>query len=172
MSKSLKLAPVVTVALLLAAWTAPAHAQCSPSIVTLFAGQTIHAGFVTVTNDGVNLYVEYTTNSPWLMTEAHLAVADSLAGIPQTKKGNPIPGQFPYSATFNPGVNDFIFTIPLGSFVPGDELFIAAHAVVTSPGGHGSGGTQTGWGDGAGFPGANWATYFQYIVQTCGGPVE
>src|SRR5262249_27428396 len=130
------------------------------------------AGIVTVVNDNANLYVEYTTYSPWLITEAHVAVADSLAGIPQTKKGNPIPGRFPYSATFNPGVGDFTFTIPLGSFLPGTDLFIAPHAVVTSPGGQGSGGTQTGWGDGNDFPGRNWATYFEYIVQPCSGPNE
>ena len=42
----------------------------------------------------------------------------------------------------------------------GSELYIAAHAVVTS-----SQGTETAWGDGLDFPGNNWATYFNYTVQ-------
>jgi hypothetical protein len=175
MSKTAKLALLLAAAAVLpTVWGTPAQAQCStsPTVVTLFAGRTMNAGTVTVTNDASNLYVQYATTSPWLLTEAHLAVADSLAGIPQTKKGNPVPGHFAYSATFDPEVTSFTFTIPLGGFSTGQSLFIAAHAVVLAPDTGSGGGTQTGWGDGAGFPGANWATYFQYTVQSCGGPVE
>src|SRR3954454_7248914 len=92
MSKTAKLALLLAAAILPAAWGAPAQAQCntSPTVVTLFAGRTMNAGTITVNNDASNLYVQYATTSPWLLTEAHLAVADSLAGIPQTKKGNPV----------------------------------------------------------------------------------
>lgn len=174
MSQTAKLALLLAAAVLPAAWGAPAQAQCntSPTVVTLFAGRTMNAGTVTVTNDASNLYVTYATTSPWELTEAHLAVADTLAGIPQTQKGNPIPGRFAYSATFDPEVTAFTFTIPLGSFSPGQTLFIAAHAVVLTPSSSSGGGTQTGWGNGDGFPGANWATYFRYTVQSCGGPLE
>lgn len=171
MAKSVKLTLLLLSCSLLAAWAVPAQAVCGSSVVTpLYAGQTLNAGTVTVSNDGSYIYVRYTTNDPWEISDAHLAVAGSLAGIPQTKKGNPIPGHFAYSAIFNPEVTDYTFTIPIGSFLPGQTLYVAAHAVVQAP--SGSGGTQTGWGFGPGFPGANWATYIQYTVQGCGGPVE
>jgi len=169
MSKTAKLALFVAAAVLSTVWSAPAQAQCNaPTTVTLYAGRTMNAGTVSVSNDTVNLYVQYSTASPWVLTAAHLAVADSLAGIPQTKTKNPIPGRFPYSATFDPEVTSFTFTIPMSNYNPGQTLFIAAHAVVLAPFQGSGGGTQTGWGYGPGFPGANWATYFQYTVASCG----
>ena len=165
MTKTMKFALLLSTLVLFAAWAAPAQAICgSPQTVTLFAGQTNNAGSVTVSNDASFIYVEYTTTSPWQMIEAHLAIASTLAGIPQTHKGNPIPGRFPYTATFDPEVSDYVFAIPMGSFNPGETLFIAAHAVVIGDG------RETAWGAGTGFPGANWGTYFQYTVQGCGGP--
>jgi hypothetical protein len=171
MVKAVKLASLLLAVTLLATWSVPAEAVCGASLSTpLYAGQTLDAGTVMVSNDAANIYVRYTTNDPWVISDAHLAIASSLAGIPQTKKGNPIPGHFAYSAIFDPEVTDYTFTIPIGSFQPGQTLYIAAHAVVQAPAS--SGGTQTGWGFGPGFPGANWATYIQYSLQSCGGPVE
>jgi hypothetical protein len=158
MAKSVKFSLVLIAIALLAAWTVPAQAQCGLRRVTpLYAGQTMNAGTVTVTNDAVNLYVQYTTVAPWVLSEAHLAVASSLDGIPQTHRGNPIPGHFAYSAIFDPEVTDYIFVVPLGTL--SGTVVIAAHAIVQAPAG--SGGTQTGWGFGPDFPGANWATYIQ-----------
>lgn len=141
----------------------------TPTQVILYAGQTTNAGSVTVWNDQTNLYVRYQTTGGWVMTESHLAVATTLAGIPQTSTGNPRVGNFPYKTTHNPAVTDFTYTIPLASvgYVPGDNLFIAAHAVVQLPLGGGKVRIETGWGDGTQFPGKNWAMYFRYLVQPC-----
>lgn len=169
MRHSLRKRMVLAVAVLLPlAWATAAHAQCSQS-TPLIAGQHIDSGLVTVNNDGSNLTITYETFAPWVMTEIHAAVADSVAGLPHNKKGNPVPGQFPYSATFNPGVSSYTVTIPLTGFDVGDTIYIAAHAAVSSPGSGGSSGNQqTGWGYGPRFPGAsNWATYFTYFI--CGG---
>ena len=171
MVKSVKLVVSLVAFTLFATWAAPAQAVCGAALVTpLYAGQSLYAGTVTVSNDAANIYVEYTTVDPWVISDIHLAVADSLAGIPQTKRGNPIPGHFSNSAIFDPEVTDYTVVIPRGTFLPGQTLYVAAHAIVQAPAG--SGGTQTGWGFGPGFPGANWATYIQYTVQGCGGPVE
>lgn len=147
----------------------PAQAEVcgTPHVTTLFAGQTIPAGTVNVYNDESFIYVQYAMNSPWVLSEAHVGIAGALEGIPQTKKGNPIPGRFPYSATFDPELGTYTFVIPMGSFTPDQQVVIAAHAVVTAP--RELGGTQTGWGFGPEFPGANWATYIGYTVQSCGG---
>jgi hypothetical protein len=150
-----------------AAMTAPAAAQLcgSTTTVTLFGGQTIDTGTVTIANDAANLYVTYTTNSPWVITAVHLAVADSLAGIPQNGNHNPLPGHFPINDTFSSPITTITYTIPLGSFFPGENLFIGAQAEVQAPGA-GFGG-QTAWGYGPRFGGHNWATYIGYQVQPC-----
>jgi hypothetical protein len=125
-----------------------------PFVTTLFAGQDIPVGTVSVWNDEVELHVTYNTTGGWVMTETHLAVATSLTGIPQTKKGNPIPGKFPYQCCYDEGGSEWVFqikedgdedavcdavgtdllteityTIPF-TWDPCTELYIAAHAVV------------------------------------------
>lgn len=147
----------------------PADAEtCGTTTSNLIAGQHYTAGQITIANDETYIYVNYATSSPWLMSEAHAAAATTLAGIPQSKSGNPIPGRFPYSATFDPEVTDYTFSIPLAGLVPETgQVFVAAHAVVQAP--KSQGGSQTAWGEGADFPGANWATYIVYTPQVCGG---
>ena len=120
-------------------------------------------GTVSVWNDGSTLYVKYKTIGDWELTETHVAVNTSLADIPQTKKGNPKVGHFPYKMTHDPSVTDYTYQIDL-IWAPGTNVTIAAHAVVQN-------GCQeeTAWADCGGpnakFPGNNWATYFTYIVQ-------
>ncbi|MGB6370439.1 MAG: hypothetical protein WBF68_05350 [Atribacterota bacterium] len=64
--------------------------------VDLLAGQDILAGTVTVSYDGVELCVTYETIDGWELVETHWAIATSSGDIPQTKKGNPKVGHFPY----------------------------------------------------------------------------
>jgi hypothetical protein len=144
----------------------PAAALCgSQTTVTLFGGQTIDTGVVNIANDGSNLYITYATSDPWVITAVHLAVADSVDGIPQNKNNNPIPGHFPYNSTFNPPVTSITYTIPLGGFTAGETVYIGAQAEVQAPGSEG--GSQTAWGAGTSFGGHNWATYITYTVQPC-----
>ena len=96
-------------------------------VFTLYAGQHIDVGTVEVWNDTENLYVKYMVDDPWCLIETHLHVAASLEDIPQTEKGNPIPGQFGYKSEHN-CESDFLYTIPLANLVV--ELYIAAHAEV------------------------------------------
>jgi hypothetical protein len=150
----------------------------TPAVTTLYAGQTIDAGTVTVSNDSSNVYVTFSTRNGWQLTETHLAIASTLAGIPQTKSGNPKVGNFPYQRSYNPSVTSDVYVFSLDQlavslgfdrFTCGSSSFVvAAHAVVVQQ--DGSGGVtarETGWGAGTGFPGGNWATYFGYTVQCC-----
>ena len=168
-STSRKFIFCLSVVALLGAFASPARAQVcgTPRSTTLYAGQTMVAGTINIYNDASNVYVQYSLQTPWVMSDAHVAIATSLAGIPQTKTGNPIPGRFPYSATFDPEVTTYTFGIPAGSFLSGQSIVVAAHAVVHAP--KSLGGSQTGWGFGPDFPGSNWATYLGYTVQACGG---
>lgn len=147
--------------------------RADPDVSTqiLYAGQHIEVGTVTVWNYGDILYVKYSTTGGWVLTETHLAVAESLDGIPQTKTGNPIPGKFPYKAVHDPWVGEYTYKIDLTEADPGvvDGVCIAAQAVVMLLD---DGGNmiqeETAWADGSDFPGKNWATYFEYSVQAEG----
>ena len=119
------------------------------------------------------LYVTYTTEGGWVITETHLAVALSLSGIPTNGGGNPKVGHFPYKdpyiseptmVQYKIDLNDFP-SLKHGDYYYG-TLYIAAHAVVNHP----CKGSETAWGDtdGITFPGANsWA---MYLIVTLNAP--
>jgi hypothetical protein len=84
---------------------------------------------------------KYNTTGGWVMTETHLAVVSDPTLFPMTKTGNPKVGHFPY------GEEDIftetwekIIELSVIPAVTGQELFIAAHAVVLNE-------TATGLGD-------------------------
>ena len=106
-----------------------AHTAGNPFVVDLLAGKDIPAGEVQVWNDADYLYVKYELNG-WCMTETHVHAADSLDGIPHTKKGNPIPGHFDYKMEHDPCVTEYTYRIPLDDWEPDTELYIAAHAAM------------------------------------------
>jgi hypothetical protein len=140
------------------------------SAVTLTAGQSIDAGTVTVSHDGVNLYITYETIDGWELVETHLAVATSSEVIPQTKNGNPIPGKFTYSMEHDPAVTEYTYEITL-EWVIGTKLYIAAQAEVRKQIGvdESTGDPiyqeETGWGEGSEFAGKNWAMFFTFVVD-------
>lgn len=90
----------------------------------LFAGQTEQIGVVTVTNTTTDLIVTYNLDEGWFMNESHVAVAADVTGIPQTKKGNAIPGQFAYFAEYETPVAEYTYTIPWTTF----PVVVAAQA--------------------------------------------
>ena len=119
---------IVAIVLMLVITALPLSVDADPLTVNLLAGQDTDVGDITVWNDEDNLYVEFdTTDSGELMLETHLAIATSPSGIPQTKKGNPIPGQFEYTTNHAGGTTYYLYTIPL-EWVSGTDLYIAAHA--------------------------------------------
>jgi len=131
-----------------------------PELVTeLVVGRKeMPVGNVTVWECDGYLHVKYETTGCWHLVETHLAVATSFEEIPQTKKGNPIPGHFPYSSYHKPMVTEYTYEVDLD----GDTVYIAAHAVVYCDCGCYF---ETAWGEGptsADFPGRNWAMYFTY----------
>lgn len=140
--------------------TASAYPAGATKAADLLAGKTMDVGDVYVWNDAANLYVEYVLVQGWCMKESHLAVAASLASIPQAK-GNPIPGKFAYGMHYDPCGSGDTFTIPLAGL--GSSPYIAAHAEVWS-----ETRSESAWGamgEGGAFSGKNWATYFTYEVR-------
>ena len=97
--------------------------------VPLCAGQDEVVGSVLVENDGTDfLTITYSTEGPWYLAETHLATDVDPGGIPVTKKGNPIPGQFFNSADHDPLVQEFSYTVDAGHLC--NSINIAAHAAV------------------------------------------
>ena len=141
----------------------------------LVAGGDQVVGSVTVTNDTMNIFVTFTTIDGWNMTETHLHIAnESVDGIPQTKKGNPRPGQFDYSEEHEPCVDVYTYVIPLNGL--SGEVYIAAHAVVQKPIVDDEGTPilddednptyieESAWGNDQDFTGRNWAMYSTYTL--------
>lgn len=145
-------------------------------VQTLVAGQNINAGTVTVTAEedellGDVLVVTYATTGGWTMDELHLWAGSDLTSMPTTRKGNPIPGQFPYVSGNIAGESLYSFTIPLAELGVGcgDSVYLAAHAALSLLDENGDVvQTETGWGDGTRIlTKGNWATYFM-VILTCG----
>ena len=105
--------------------------------VTLYAGQTIEVGKVYVWNDADTLFVQYWIDDDawddgdgWGLYETHVHVGESLDDFPLNRGGNPQIGHFAYKATHD-GVQCYTEEIPLSELEEfGDDLIIAAHAVV------------------------------------------
>lgn len=109
----------------------------------LFAGQTWEVGSVLVKTDTAGkVCVKFILNASaiadnWVITEAHVAVAATCAGIPQTQPnkkglggGNPIPGQFPINVTIDPGVTETDWYCLDYNWTARTPLCVAAHSVV------------------------------------------
>jgi hypothetical protein len=174
MANKLKLITFLVVAFAVVfAGSAQADLQVD-SCQTLYAGQSIDAGTVCVEVSGDNLLVRYETKDGWELTEAHLWVGDDLADMPQTKKGNPKVGNFPYHAGSITESNLYEFTIPLLD-LGGDDFatslcdqtfLVAAHASLRKDNGSGGSQTETGWAYGTRMvPRGNWATYFNFVFS-------
>jgi hypothetical protein len=98
-----------------------------PDVYPLMAGQNIEVGTVTVSDDGTDLTVHYgITEAGWFIVQAHM-----YADVKAPKNG--APGRFPFDSGPVHGTS-FTFTVPLADLgvASGDELFIAAHAVVNN----------------------------------------
>jgi len=160
-------------------------AVSAETTVDLLAGQDIEAGTVTVSYDGGVLCVLYETEGDWKLVETHFVIAASPEEIPQTKKGNPKVGHFPYGDdelgeydeedNLIGGADSYEECIELLGLEVGTYI-IAAHASLLNldniigyvpetdpevPIYQ----QETGWGNGTEFTDdRNWAMYFEFEV--------
>lgn len=149
-----------------------ASLYCSGIVsVDLLAGQNIQMGTLSFANDAENLYVTYSTNPDWYMSEVHLYVG-SLALAPKSGGGTPSPGRFPIKSTFSVSTlsQDVTYTIPISS-INVSNFIIAAHASVLRVDVDGDViAKETAWASGTRFTSnKNWATYTAGVVSGCDG---
>lgn len=141
-------------------------AECTPHVTPIYAGQTIPAGTVTVTNSATDLIVVVDGSGDWLINAVHVYAGTD--PVPIGPGGNPAPGQFPYHQNFDGDpVAHTVLTIPLPELAIGcgDTLNIAVHTemlrvvdgtVVQS---------ETGWAYGpGGWEGSRWGWWFTYTT--------
>ena len=138
----------------------------SPTTVLLLSEKNLDAGTVTVANGATTVFVTYTTRANYKLTATQVAVANTLAAIPVTSKGNPIPGQFPYQ-TRHANVASFTYAIPRSGL--GSTFFVAAHADVLKTA---ATKTEGAWGEGTAFVSGkrSWGMYFTAAMQSCNNP--
>lgn len=152
---------------------------CGIQTATLYAGQTIAAGTVTMEVIDDNLVVTYVTTGGWELVEAHLWVGTDLAEMPQTRQGNPKIGNFPFNESFTAPKTTHSYSYPLAFLgfscpdSPDTYYFVAAHATVQLTDGSGNViQTETGWADGDRFVEKGmWGT-FSTTKLTCGNTAE
>jgi hypothetical protein len=132
-------------------------------------------GHVVPCEDSTHLYIRVGPAEGWQILETHLWVGEDVWDVPQTKKGNPIPGQFPYKDEHNTPIvhgENFVYQIPLSNFPEYQagrdlNLAIVLQAVVQPAGGCGP--VETAWGDCTFLPWfpKRWAKYFEYEHTPC-----
>jgi hypothetical protein len=154
--------------------------QCGfPQVSTLYGGQTIEVGTVTVGNDADgNLYVTYTTTGGWHLSEVHVKAVCNTDTDPETmcRVGDPndlAPGQFPYSQTFDAtgGCSNlpttYTVVIPKADVPCADPACycIYAHAVVVNCD---NDQTETAWSGETLIKDVNrWYYFINYCTQKC-----
>jgi len=143
----------------------------SSSIATLYAGKNINVGIVSIKRDLEKLYVTFSTNDGWVLSETHLAMSKDLTSIPQTKKGNPKPGKFSYKESHYPAIESYTYEITMPSdYEVGTKIYVAAHAEVINIeedyDDNDDDDVESAWAGTYPFPGKNWAAFFLYEINT------
>jgi hypothetical protein len=134
-------------------------------ITTLFAGQHIDVGEISISNDANNLFVVYNVKGNWSLKETHLYVGNE-GNLPLGGGGNPKIGHFPYHGDHDL-TQSYTFTVPLDQL---EKCFvISAHAVVVKEenGDITSSETAFGFGENEFDDGSRWGWYFEYCLQEC-----
>lgn len=113
-----------------------------------------------VTADGRSFSLIYEIEQPgWCLAEVHAHVADTIAGIPQTRRGNPKVGHFQYGEA-NVGCQGEYIVPGISLETVAGSFVVAAHANVERQEGD-LVLYETAWAAGTPFPGQNWATYME-----------
>lgn len=159
---------------------ATAYAVCGTTTWPLTAGQTIDVGTVTVSNDEINIYIDYNLDTVAhpnaTFGTLHVWVGNDLLNVPATPGGTPIPGQFDQAeggASFDAsGLTSYTFTIPFTAIgiidtdeACGTDLFVFTHAEVDLDSTDGSSEHETAWGGTE--PGTSPRWYFFGVYTIC-----
>lgn len=145
--------------------------ECNPCVyvphtTTLFGGQTIPVGTLTITNDADSLYVTYQLTGEWYVKEVHLYVGP-LNQMPVNSQNVPVPGQFPIKEAWPHWIQTKTYAFSLNG-LPACYV-VAAHASVYHVGSNGMPDMwETAWGFGDPFEDTErWGWTVPYCTQVC-----
>lgn len=136
--------------------------DCPTIVKTFYAGQHINAGTIYTYNDQSHLYIIFAMSNNWVMGMTHIYVG-SKESMPQTKKGNPKIGNFPYKISHDPMTKHYVFKLPLDE-IDLNCFIVAAHAEVHHLNNNGEiDQSETAWADGEQITDkGSWAMYYDY----------
>lgn len=143
---------------------------CNPCVyptttTTLFAGQTINVGTLSIANDATNISVNYALANGWYLGEVHLYIGP-LSQLPVNSQNVPVPGQFPVNQSFGNGISTYSYSRPLAGLPP--CYVVVAHASVYKMVNGVVVQTETAWGFGDPFQNTDrWGWTVPYCTQTC-----
>lgn len=144
-----------------------------PLVVAFIANGRLPVGEITVSNDGTDLCVDFSTDEGWLMRRTQVAYGHTLDDLPLTPRGRVGVGQFPISQRHQPPVSSatHCFNWAEQGFAVGDTILLVANGFVvqTSPRGWWRR-LASAWGEGARVHKRGWAMVFGYVIQDMGGP--
>lgn len=153
----------------------------TPTVVELVAGQHIYSGQVVIGNDADSLYVIYSADVDWSISEIHVYAGDPLLA-PTNPSGVPVPGAFTHVIEFDIPVKNYVVSFPLADFT--SECYaIFAHASVSNGVSNETawsnnvgtnfveGDASSAWSNGTSFADLTgtkrWGGYTEYCTQTC-----
>ncbi len=144
--------------------------SCNPCVyptttTTLFAGQTINVGTLSITNNASSITVNYALSNGWYLDEIHLYIGP-LSQMPVNSQNVPVPGQFPVNQSFGSGVNTYSYSRPLAGLpscyvvVAHASVYKVVNGVIVQ--------TETAWGFGDPFQNTDrWGWTVPYCTQAC-----
>lgn len=137
----------------------------NPIEVTLYAGQHIEVGKISITNSETKLLVTYdVSGSNWWLSETHLFAGD-INEAPFTNSGNPQIGKFPSHGT-DELTQQYTHWVSLDHI--NEPISIIAHAVVVQKQNGQTTATETAFGEGSTeFTGNRWGWIIDYKLQNC-----
>ncbi|TAH39724.1 MAG: hypothetical protein EYC70_02745 [Planctomycetota bacterium] len=155
---------------------------CPPIDTPIWAGQTIRAGVVEVSNSSSELRLECHAFAPWKIQAVQIYAG--LEPVPTNSAGNVASGQFPYKTEYDPPVDEHLELISLSDLGAscGDTLYLSAHFDLVQVDANGNIlgmlGEEGGWAHGKqSFTGARWG-WWDFYSLCCmensgsgGGPV-
>ncbi|WP_284651070.1 hypothetical protein [Flavobacterium terrisoli] len=137
----------------------------SPCITTtLIAGQRYNAGDIRVYFDNDKVYVEYETAGNWYIRKTHLYIGDC-ALIPVNRRGEPIPGHFPFRGTQPSGTQVVVYAMDKANL---PKCFcISAHADVYRMVNGQVVQSETAWAQGERFTQSSWGMFMSVCEDDC-----
>lgn len=140
---------------------------CGAESFTIWAGQSIDVGMVTIQKNDENIFISIETSGDWKFQLSHVHIATTPEGIPSNKQGIPVPGKFMEQTPHTPPVSSFNYAFP-NIYDIGQTIYIAVHLEAVKLDGMGEiVQEETAWAGNEPGNGPRWWFYMSYTIIEC-----